>query len=170
MEHQEPFTSDLRSGNGALKAILLSGFVAGTLDILSAFLVYSVFGKFTVERILQFVASGVYGTDAFNGGIAMALAGLFFHFLIAYGFALFYFYASRSIDYLHRNPLISGLLYGLFAWLVMNYVVLPNSSIPQPKKVPTFGSQLISLSCIMFFVGLPIAYITRFYTNRHKHE
>ncbi|AFD05721.1 hypothetical protein [Solitalea canadensis] len=171
MKQIDPFTSDLRSGNGALKAILISGFVAGTLDILSAFLVHSVFGKSTVEKILQFIASGVYGMDAFKGGIAMALAGLFFHFVIAYGFAVFYYYASKHIDYLHKNPLVSGLLYGLFAWLVMNYVVLPYSSIPQPKKAPTFGAQLISIACVMFFVGLPIAYIIRnFYNKQYKHE
>ena len=76
----------------ALKTILWSGFVAGALDILGAIVIYSfIMGKGTPEQILQSVASGVFGKDAFAGGATMAVYGLLFHFIIAYCFAIAYF-------------------------------------------------------------------------------
>jgi hypothetical protein len=73
-------------------AIALSGLISGTLDILTAVTVYAwIMKKTTVVRLLQGIASGVFGKKAFEGGTRMAISGLFLHYLIAFIFAIFYF-------------------------------------------------------------------------------
>src|SRR5580698_80975 len=109
-----------------IKIILLSGFTAGTLDILGAILVYVVVqGKTTTLRMLQSIASGIFGKDAYAGGMTMACYGLIFHFLIAFSFAAGYFLSFPYISFLQKHKIISGLLYGIFIWLVMNLIVVP---------------------------------------------
>ncbi|POY38304.1 DUF1440 domain-containing protein [Solitalea longa] len=163
--HQPP--TSLSFNNKAIKTILLAGIVAGTLDLLSAFVVYCAFGPSTVEKLLQYIASGFYGSEAFHGGSTMAVAGTVFHYFFAFSWAFIFYICSFYIVFARNNFVISGLLYGFFVWLFMNFVVVPNSYVPQPTNPPTIGSRLISLSCILFFIGLPIAFIiSRYYRTK----
>lgn len=108
------------------KPIFLSGLAAGTFDICLAILVYAVIQqKLTAEKLLQSVASGVFGAEAYSGGMVMVVYGLLFHFIIAFCFAIGYIVVYPHVRLLHKNPVIAGLLYGVFAWLLMNLVVLP---------------------------------------------
>ncbi|HEU4770109.1 MAG TPA: hypothetical protein VFS77_22265, partial [Pyrinomonadaceae bacterium] len=54
--------------NGAAKPILLAGFVAGTLDIIAACVSAWLRSQTSPVRVLQFIASGVLGPEAFRGG------------------------------------------------------------------------------------------------------
>jgi hypothetical protein len=112
------------------KTILLSGFLAGTLDIIAAIIIYSfIMHKATATQILQGIASGVFGKAAFSDGTGMALMGLLFHFIIAYCFAIGYFIVFPYLPFLRKQKILSGFLYGIFAWLVMNLIVLPLSNV-----------------------------------------
>jgi uncharacterized membrane protein YagU involved in acid resistance len=148
------------------KPIFLSGLAAGTFDICFAILIYAVIQeKLTAEKLLQSVASGVFGADAYSGGITMALYGLLFHFIIAFCFAIGYVVVYPHIRFLKRQPVISGLLYGVFAWLLMNLVVLPLVffKTPATELLPALTSMLI----LVVAVGLPIALIThKYYKSR----
>src|SRR5438552_15470724 len=94
--------------NSALKTILLSGFVAGTLDILAAFFVYSLIMKVvTPAQILQGIASGVFDKTLIGNNTVMILTGLLFHFIIACCFATGYFLVYPHIKFLHRNKIVS---------------------------------------------------------------
>lgn len=92
-----------------IKVILLSGFIGGVLDILSAILVYVIFlNKTTAIKLLQGIASGIFKNKSYSGGILMAIFGLLFHFIIAFSFAVFYFIIYPKILFLQKQKIISG--------------------------------------------------------------
>ncbi|MFT3794720.1 hypothetical protein [Flavobacterium sp.] len=89
------------------KAIFLSGFTAGTLDILAAFLVYSVLMQVAdAPQILRSIASGVFGKQAYVDSTMMPLIGLFLHYCIAFAFAVFYFWVYPLVKLLHQNRIV----------------------------------------------------------------
>jgi uncharacterized membrane protein YagU involved in acid resistance len=153
----------------AAKTILTAGFVAGTLDIIAAMVLRSIqVGKVNIIPVLKFIASGMFGKEAFKGGITMAFYGLAFHFIIAFGFAIGYFLAFPHLPFLRKHKIISGLLYGVLVWLIMNLVIVPLSNTPTlPFK---FGAgTLIHIAILMCFIGLPVSLIThKYYTAKSE--
>ena len=149
-----------------LKAVLLTGFVAGTLDMSGAIVVWSfVLQKITPLQILQGIASGVFGKEAFSGNLLIAASGVLFHYIIAFSFTILYFLLCPRIPFLRNQKVISGLLYGILAWAVMNYIVLPLSNVHMsPFK---WFNAFISISILMVCLGLPISILTnRYYNNK----
>jgi hypothetical protein len=66
-----------------LRAVLVGGSIAGALDILFA-LSFAAANGMAPERLLQTVASGLLGEDAYAGGAPTALLGLAAHFALSY--------------------------------------------------------------------------------------
>jgi uncharacterized membrane protein YagU involved in acid resistance len=147
----------------AFRAILWGGLMAGAFDIIFAFVFYGLKGS-TPIRILQSVASGLLGKDAFNDGTGTAALGMVCHFLIAFGAAAVYYAASRSLRFLVRRAVVCGLLYGILVYLFMNFVVLPLSAIPFKPSYP-LDTLLIGIAGHMLLIGLPISLATRRYSN-----
>lgn len=142
-----------------LQPIFWGGLIAGTLDICAAFLTAWLRAGAGPVRVLHFVASGLIGATAFNGGAKTAVLGLALHFLIATVAAVVFFIASRYLLVLIERPIIFGLLYGIAVYLFMNFVVLPLSAIPH--RPITLSGFIIGILTIMFCIGLPIALIVR---------
>jgi hypothetical protein len=142
----------------SIKLILKAGFLAGTLDILAAIIVYGfILSKAPVVAILQSIASGVYGPKAFAGGLGMAIQGLVFHYIIAIIFAALFYLLIRALPFVTRFRVITGLLYGMIVWLIMNLLVLPASGVtPRPFSV---RGMIEGMLILMFFVGLPISLV-----------
>ena len=150
-----------------LQPILIGGLIAGVLDIAYAFVFSYLRSGRTPSFVLQSVASGALGRDAFQGGAKTAALGLGFHFLIALGAAAVYVLASRAIPFLTTHPLVSGTIYGLCVYAFMNCFVLRVSAIrattwpwSYPKSV-LIGGLLIHV----FGIGLPIALVNRRYSK-----
>ena len=141
----------------AARAIVITGAIVGAMDITSAFILAISRGS-TVTRLLQFVASGLIGPKAFEGGAATALLGLALHFLIAFGLVAVFYAASRTIAFIPRHPVVSGLIYGLIVFGVMNLIVLPLSA-AKPKHSLT--GDLIQIGIHMFVIGLPASLLIR---------
>jgi len=139
-----------------VRAILLAGLLAGVLDITAAF-GFSASRGGTPAGVLRFVASGLLGPSAFQGGAATAALGLALHFVIALGAAVVYWAASRKIAFLATHPVPSGLIYGVAVYFFMNLVVLPLSAVPPRPFVPVPAMIVIHMLC----VGLPIAVVLR---------
>ena len=153
--------------SSSTKTILLSGFVAGALDILAAIIVYSfLMQKATTTQILQGIAAGVFGRNACAGGILMVLLGLLFHFIVAYCFAIGYFIVFPYLSFLQKRKILSGLLYGIFVWLVMNFIVIPlSNAYHAPFK---WDSALRAVVILVLCVGLPVSLIThRYYSAKN---
>lgn len=144
----------------ALRAIFWGGLIAGTLDITYAFVFYGLRNGLTPARILQSVASGLLGADAFKGGAAIDALGAALHFLIAFTAAALYYAASRKFDFLVRHAVPCGVIYGLLIYAFMNYVVVPLSAVP-PRGAPAPIVFITGLLVHMFFIGLPIALAVR---------
>lgn len=157
---------DFTKSSSSVKTILWSGLIAGILDSLAGVIAYYIYFDLNPLQVLQFIAAGVYGPEAINGGVAMILAGTFFHFLIAYVAAIIYFIAYPKIAVLRKNTVLMGLLYGLGIWLVMNLLVLPSSNIP--KGPFDIGLAVIGIVWHMILVGLPIALITSKYFSKEE--
>jgi uncharacterized membrane protein YagU involved in acid resistance len=158
----------------ALKTILLSGFVAGALDILGAFLVYSVIMKKAVpSQILRGIAAGIFGKRVVGTETVTALIGLLFHFIIAFSFAAEYFLVYPDVKFLHRNKMVSGLLYGIIVWAIMNFIVIPLSNVPSPDVYHApfaWMSALRAVMILMICFGLPVSIITARYYKRHANR
>ena len=146
----------------AVEAIVLSGCLAGVLDISATGAIMAAQGT-PFERLLQFVASGALGPSSFQGGKKTAGIGLFFHFLIAGIAATIYYAISRILPVSMARPVLFGVLYGITVHLIMSCVVVPLSRAPEREfSLKAFLTQLvIHILC----VGLPIA-LTQSYLTR----
>jgi hypothetical protein len=160
-------TLTAQSKPSALKTILLAWLTVGCLDLLGAITVYSlIMQRVTTMRLLQGIARGALGNSAYEGGIATALAGVGFHFTIALCFTVFYFFIFPYVPFLKKQRIISGLLYGIFVWCVMNLAVLPLLEI---ANIPTKWDSIIRGALIlMFCIGLPISLVVSRYYMRRK--
>ena len=142
----------------------MGGLIAGTIDISYA-CIYSYFmRRISPIRILQSVASGALGANAFTGGIKTAVLGLAFHFLIALMAAAVYYLASRRLRFLITQAIVCGVIYGMGIYLFMNFVVLPLSAIPFKMSYP-LASLISGLLIHMLGIGLPIALVVRRYSR-----
>ncbi|GAB2854706.1 hypothetical protein [Hymenobacter ruber] len=150
---------------GWLRAALITGLLAGTLDITAACTQYVLMTHKPAVNVLYFVASGLVGQAAFGGGPGMAALGLVAHYCIAVAFAVFLYWLSPRLPVLLRHPVLAGLSYGLVVWLIMNLVVLPSSRVAVRPLKPEPAA--IGLVILMLCIGLPIALrAARFYGGR----
>jgi hypothetical protein len=164
----------LPSNKKSFKIILLAGFTAGLLDAIAAmtsFMINVPGGN--PLKVWRFVASGALGKESIRKDLVpMAIAGLLFHFLIAFLFTLLFYLFFPKMKLLWRNLVITGLVYGVFVWVVMNFIIVPLSGVPEKSKLwtitngqpafqfPANPKQLIiGILIIMFCVGLPISFI-----------
>jgi hypothetical protein len=143
-----------------IRAILAAGLLAGVLDITAAFTIYGLRGVGPVP-ILKSIASGLLGPAAFQGGPAIAVLGGVLHFVIATGAAAVFYFASRRLDVLQRQPVAAGLGYGVAVYLFMNLVVLPLSAVRKQPFDPSMAALMVVVH--MLCVGLPIALAVRRY-------
>ncbi|MCU1221856.1 MAG: hypothetical protein JWM08_3008 [Candidatus Angelobacter sp.] len=144
------------TSSNALLAIFWGGLACGVLDITQAMVAFYLQSGLKPVTVLQSVASGLLGRASFQGGIKTAALGAFLHFFIAFSWAAIYYLASRRLVFMTEKPVIAGLIYGEFVWIVMTFVVLPLSAI---HRWPTWNKASIITGPIghMFLVGLPIA-------------
>jgi hypothetical protein len=138
---------------------LKAGLAAGVADITGAFVSGWLLSRATPVRILKYIASGLMGPAAFEGGAGVAALGLALHFVIALGAAAVYVFASTRLRALARQAVAAGVLYGVAVWAFMRFVVLPLSRVRLGplRPLPVAVGILVHIVC----VGLPIALLTR---------
>jgi hypothetical protein len=88
------------------------------------------------ERVMQSIASGWLGMDAFKGGTAAAALGFASHYGILIGAAALYYLVLARSRWMRDNALLCGALYGACIYAFMHLVVLPLSNAPQFKSSP----------------------------------
>jgi hypothetical protein len=156
-EHPRPFDT-----------ILYGGLLVGILDGLFALIFYGLILGVKPMRIFQSVASGLLGKASFEGGIPTFLLGILLHFIVASCIAAVYYLASLKLPVLIRHAVVCGLIYGMLAYLGMNYVVIPLSAANSGR----FSLRLFLPAFIghALLVGLPIALIARRSAKANKRE
>jgi len=155
MTESQPYTS--RSLSPA-QAVLLGTLTVGVLDLIDAMVFFGLRGVAPV-RILQSIAAGLLGRDAFRGGPATAALGALLHFFIAFGIVCVYYLVSRRLGILTRHPVLCGLLYGVIVFVIMNRVVIPlSAAVTGPMSLPVLVNGLLIHA---LGVGLPSALFAR---------
>ena len=163
---EKPYTSTNTIKRGSIfSAILLTALLAGTLDAAAAVVHYIIATGKNPIVIFPYIASGVFGKAAFSGESIMVFWGFLFHYLIAFIFTVFFFLLYPRVNLLAANIFITGIVYGLFVWLVMNLLVLPVSNIP--KSTFDLKGAIIGVIILMFCIGMPIALMAKNFYKRN---
>lgn len=144
------------------RAILWGGLIAGTMDITAACINGAFHGRSPLW-VLQSVASGLLGSDAFKGGFRAAGVGIAVHFFIALMVCAVFYLASRKLTFLSHWAVVSGLLYGVAVYLVMYGVVLPLTF--HRGFFHPLSAVLLAVIIHMFCVGLPISLVVSRYAK-----
>jgi hypothetical protein len=139
-----------------IKRVLFTAFVAGTLDILCAYIQVYITTQQVSKKMFHYIAGGALGLDvSMKGGNGVMMLGIFIHYFIAFVFTLIFFRLFPKVKALSYNKYVTGLVYGISVWTIMNLLVLPLSKLP-PAPLQ-FQSSIIGMLIIMVMVGLPIA-------------
>ncbi|SRR6266849_3850133 len=153
-----PVAGNAQRTSRAFDTIFWGGLTAGVLDSIDAVITFGLKGMNSIQ-VLQYIASGALGGDAFKGGLATAALGAALHFFIAFVVAAVYYTASRKLTALYRDPTIWGPAFGAAVYLFMNFLVLPLSAVPKgPFSLPLFLNGVFGHA---IFVALPIAWFAR---------
>jgi uncharacterized membrane protein YagU involved in acid resistance len=138
----------------ALKNILWIGLLAGTLDAIAALLLNY---KIEPAIIFRFIASSVFGKAAFSGAEEMIVAGVIFHYLIAYLFTTAFYLLYPFAFATFKNKYVVANVYGAITWLIMNLIVVPLSKIGPHAIKPM--AIVTGLFVLIICIGLPVALI-----------
>ena len=139
-----------------LRPIVIATLIAGTLDLLAAFVFAGLAGMGPM-RVLLFVASGPLG-DGVLARPAFAAAGVLVHYAIMACMVTAYMVVARQAPLLLRHPLVAGSAYGLALWFIMYWLVRPLrwERLPHPTDPKAIAGQLF---CHLILVGIPIALV-----------
>ena len=145
-----------------VRAILYGGLVVGVLDLLDAFIFFGLRSGARPIGILHSIAAGAIGRDAARaGGIPTAALGVLLHFTIAFIIAATYVVASRFLPALRKRWVVCGLAFGVLAYFVMTFVVVPLSNAGPGRiafSLPVAPVLTNGLAIHAFGVGLPAGY------------
>ena len=113
--------------------------------------------------MLQGIASGLLGHQSFEGGLATAGLGLGIHFLVALAVVSIFYIASRKINFLTAQPLVSGLFYGIAVYLVMYWIVI---RLVFPNAHPSLSRDVTAVLVHMVLIGLPTALVISYFSKQ----
>lgn len=138
---------------------ILAWLAAGTLDLLSAFVFAGLGDQHTSPlAVLRGVGSGPFGDHIKEEGLWGALIGFIVHYALMANMTAVFVAANHFIPALRRQPVITGLAYGLLLYLVMYCGVLPTR---YPGYFPHGAYKIANaLFSHLICVGLPMALIS----------
>jgi hypothetical protein len=156
------------SSNSLLRLSVSTGLIIGTADmIIYNWLVVNVLFGIPLITFFQYIASGALGESAFAGGIATALIGVLFYFLISMVVAGVFILGVDRIPLLRRQIIPGSLLYGVGVFIVMNLIVTPLSATP-PVPAPTTPELILIILDHLLFYGLLLGILVRRNMNKYK--
>jgi len=156
------------------KTILLAGLVAGTLDALFAIASFTISTHSNPVIIFWYIASGALKSEppikdmltaTAGTQTGYAIAGVLFHYFIAYSFTAFMFVVYPMLKKAFKNFIIIAIVYGIFVWLIMNYITLPlafNGQMPAYTLKTILGVSYL----IVAFGFVAGAFAAKYYRTR----
>ena len=148
------------------KQILKATLIAGCLDITAACTQAWLAKSITPDIVLKYIASGVFGKDAFAGGAGYILFGLLVHLFIVFACTLVYFLVYPKLKLLHINILLSSLFIALIAWAVTTQLLVPLSKI---KPAPfNFTKAITAIAILYVCIGMPVSIFAKNYYSKRK--
>jgi uncharacterized membrane protein YagU involved in acid resistance len=107
--------------------------------------------------ILRAIASGIRGASAYHDGTWVAALGLVLQWTMSIFIAGMYLILGAWAPSLVRRWIVSGVLYGVIVFVVMNLVVVPlSAATPKPHATPIL---VIENFAAMLIFGMIIAYL-----------
>jgi hypothetical protein len=153
-----PIPSHRSQNESLLKPILVGGDIAGTFDLISAFMTFG----WGVPRA---IAGGLLGRQVIlSGSLFIWILGIVLHFTIAFSAAAIYCLASRRLPFLRDHWLVCGMFYGIAIFLVMNLIVLPLCALHAAGPYQLRGL-IQGVLAHMLIIGLPISFSLRRFSN-----
>jgi hypothetical protein len=142
-----------------VRTALIAGLTGALVELIPILFIQNLLGV-SVTQVFQSIASGIEGASAYHRGLASAMLGLGLHLFISTIAAGLFAATSVKLPILRARPVAAGLLFGIGAYVLMSYIVLPLSAVAFP---PATDLRLIatSLAVHMLAFGLPIALVTR---------
>ena len=136
-----------------ITAILVGGLIAGTFDLICAFLTYG-------WGVPRGIAAGLLGRSALHGGAGVWILGVLLHYFIAYSAAATYCLTSLRLAFLKEHFLVCGMFFGMGFYLVMKLIVLPLCGLHSVGPF-TLRDLIQGLLVHMTLIGVPIALSAR---------
>jgi hypothetical protein len=148
-----------RGTRPGLSSILLIGTIAAVTEMAVVLPIQGALGA-SPRLVLQSIASGVQGRQAYSGGAASVVLGIAFHLLISIVAAALFVLASNRWTELRAHPVLGGTAYGLVVFAVMRFVVVPLSAVAY-KQSNDWHLVATSIAVHVLAFGLPIAWMDR---------
>jgi hypothetical protein len=145
-----------------LLSILLASLIAGTLDGLAAVFILA---KGQAVMVFKYIASAVYGKQAFAGGSGMIWTGVALHYLIAAIFTILFFILYDLMPVVRKSVIFITIVYGVFVWVVMNLLVLP---LTQVANTITLAGAIKNILILIICIALPIVLIRHRYGQAQR--
>jgi hypothetical protein len=142
-----------------MKTLPIAGLIIGTADICCACLNAYLRNGVTPDRVLRYVASGIFGKNAFSEGSSMLAWGLGFHYVIAFIWAFIFLLIYPNLLKISTNHWLIGIGYGIMVWLIMNLAIVPMSQVMTPKM--TVYGVTSNMIILIIAIGLPLAFIAK---------
>ena len=116
----------------------------------------------SILTLWQWVASTAFGKGALTNP-AFAWVGLALHVGVSVGWAAGYAYLAATRPFLNARWPISGFVYGIVVYLLMQIVLLADGNFALPGSVSAVA---IALVAHCFFFGIPVALVVRLTQER----
>ncbi|HMK02832.1 MAG TPA: hypothetical protein VK489_01520 [Ferruginibacter sp.] len=164
--------SNTNNRQTAVSTIIKAGLIAGTLDILLAFLYSYIKRGTSPETVLQYISKVAFpagpggGKNTFTNPVMSTISGLLVHFAIAMGWTILFFILYRLLNLVRLNKIVTGIVYGIFVWAMMSMVILPLWN----NKPYVFNAESASINALILIVaiGLPLSIIfNNYYTRKY---
>ena len=150
----------LNNRNSILRSIVLGGMFIFIIQFIHSWIVTTLIQKTPFILVWQYIASGALGMAAFEGSIASALLGVFFHLIISFVIAAVFILSAKRILLLRRYVTAGSLLYGFGVFIVMNMIVTPLSAAP-PLPAPTLPWLIEAIIEHVLAIGLPLGILAQ---------
>ena len=155
--------------NKFIKAVLITGLIAGALDATAATIQYLINtgSNENPAKVFRYIAGAAFGKEyaKTKNLYAMAEWGFLFHMTISVIWTFLFFLFFRHIRAVLKNKYVAGISYGLFVWTVMNLVVVPvafGAGINFQLK-----NALVATGILIVAIGLPVSLLAdRFYSKK----
>ncbi|HET9096232.1 MAG TPA: hypothetical protein VFN37_06195, partial [Candidatus Baltobacteraceae bacterium] len=91
----------------------------------------------SILSLWQFIASTGFGKVAYTS-TSYAWAGVVMHFCVSIGWGTGYAYMARTKPVINKQPLISGFIFGLIVYIVMQFVLFSVQALKTPDTVSVY--------------------------------
>jgi len=145
--------------SGTWRGLVLATAVSGTLLLLAGF-AGAIWSGGSPLAMLTSTASGVIGDAAWRGPVTGPLLGLLVHFVLIGVIVDLYVIAAIRLPALNRQWRVSGVLFGVIAWVLRTVIASPRDWPPAfLSLMPREAAVQILLHILL--LGLPTALLVR---------